>query len=167
MGRLGWSRIGLRSRPSSNAGSIRSAVFTHYGAIAWTMVAHRRTSRWTRQGSSDGRTLLRTSSGPERHRGISAFQLDLTRTVRERRGANVAPVLPFRAATALSRPREVSTKRNMIVGRRPEPDLARHWGLYSVCEDRWIPVMFNRRREADEALLLLSRPAAVVRSPDR
>lgn len=44
---------------------------------------------------------------------------------------------------------------SLIAARRPEPDLAGRWGLYSVRKDSWIDVVFASEREAEESLKVL------------
>lgn len=45
----------------------------------------------------------------------------------------------------------MSQKRNFIAALRPEPDLTHRWGLRSVRDGRWLPVVYPSEKKANAA----------------
>jgi hypothetical protein len=51
----------------------------------------------------------------------------------------------------------MSHKRNFVAALRPEPNLARHWGLRSVANQTWLPVFYSTEMEANAAIRAMNK----------
>ncbi|MBY0583072.1 MAG: hypothetical protein K2P68_09185 [Sphingomonas sp.] len=49
---------------------------------------------------------------------------------------------------------------NLVPARRPESDLKGRWGVFSVGNDRWMPLVYNSEREAAEAIRIITNALA-------
>jgi uncharacterized protein YllA (UPF0747 family) len=52
--------------------------------------------------------------------------------------------------------------RSFVAARRPEPEFASRWGIYSPATDQWIDVFFATRAETEMAIAVLNRVERLV-----